>query len=213
MPHQVRDSEFKGADCFDGNVAGTTKKGEPGVQGLRSWPSSNKMKFLLASRYQIRWHPPEIVHRLPQGSLYVPCRLILRGRDSVPIQTDSWSCGANSAARFAAMLKNEVANYEAFKDREPTYGGFLWIPTIGANSELLQDYLREQTNLWSYSISQRCSLQFASQHEMNMDNCLAQRLGFVERFNSITTTVCRTFTDTWVSAPNSSLCYAGMFSE
>jgi hypothetical protein len=127
-----------------------------------------KKVFQIEGRFPVYAQPPSSVLRLPPGSRFVPYRLLLRGQRAVPIQRDTWSCGANSAARFSAMLENEVDDYETFKSREPTYGGFLGIPRIGANPEHLQDFLRYNTNLTSYKIGQRCSRRFAPQFEILM---------------------------------------------
>jgi hypothetical protein len=226
----------------------------------------------MESRYPVYRRRTDFVFDLPPGSLFVPYRLLVRGSDAVPLQSDLWSCGANSGARFAAMLKNEIRDYEAFKESEPVYGGFLGIPKIGVNPERMQDTLRRQTDLSSYIISQRCSRRFAPQfeilikslelghpalvlfmesgtlmhwvnivarnavtenwyfmdtnqkiymltggddelkHRMNMDNCAAQRFGFVERFNSVTTTDCAGFTYTRGSRPDYH-CQEGRISE
>jgi hypothetical protein len=178
----------------------------------------------------------------------VPIDRIILGSTIVPSQQDGWSCGLNSAARFSAMLGHPIADYKNFHSKGPNYGGFLFIPKIGANPGGIQNYLRGQDSLRHFSISQCCSRAFHVQweimvrslgigrpalvlvmnsgtllhwiniiarddrsgdwyymdtngevyrlpggddelkHWMNHGNCLAQKLTFVERFNTVTAT-------------------------
>ncbi len=187
------------------------------------------------------------LRRLPEGSLAVSEERLRDGKNRVPIQQDSWSCGVNSSARFAAMLGAPVENYHYYHALAPYYGGYLGIPRVGGNPEMLQDYLRSLPGLASFSISQRCTRVFHPQWEillkalsmgrpvlvlfmdsgtslhwvnvvarnsrsgnwyymetdvwelpggddalrnrMNNNNCAAQRFGYIERFNSISSTV------------------------
>lgn len=178
----------------------------------------------------------------------VPKHWLLRGMTLVPAQTLGWSCGINSAARFAAML-GQAVDYGDFVRRAPNYNVLGNI--IGGNAERLQNLLREHPKLEGSDISQRCTPTFDLQfdiinravelgrpamcllvqsgtdmhwvnvvgqyvtgdyvvldtngqlyrvpngspeihHMMRADDCWAQRMSFVSRYNSITCTeLCR----------------------
>ncbi len=109
---------------------------------------------------------PEYLQRQGNGVSMVPLHAMKAAQTLVPAQKDAWSCGINSAARFAAMLGKPIQNYEEFLCDAPYHGGFLWIPKIGVAAEGIQDYLRDQDTLNDFSISQRCSRTFASQWEI-----------------------------------------------
>ncbi len=166
----------------------------------------------------------------------------------VVVQDDDWSCGINSGARFAAMLRQSIKNWGPYKNAAPRYGGQFGIPHIGPNPEGLQNHLRNQSELANTDIHQVCNVRFGGiydalmdamhkgrpamvlfmtsptsmhwvclvgrnkttgnwyylntcktlyeipggdeelKHMMNMDNCMAQRLNFVERFNCVVST-------------------------
>ena len=61
----------------------------------------------------------------------VPLNLLAHARSVVPPQQDTWSCGINSAARFAAMIRQTLVSYNVFHGKAPSYGGTLFIPRIG----------------------------------------------------------------------------------
>ena len=169
---------------------------------------------------------------------------VAQARDLVPRQKENWSCGVNSGARFAAMMRQSIKHYRAYVDGAPRYGGI-----VGPNPEGLQNHLRHQSELAGTDIHQVCDRRFhgiweslvcsvlgkgrpamvlfmnseTSLHwvcilgrlrgsdnwfymetdgsiweipggddelkqRMNMNNCWAQKLGFVERFNALVCT-------------------------
>jgi hypothetical protein len=201
----------------------------------------------LAGHVPHLWHPwPDYVAASARGTtcMVAPKRVhetIL----CVPQQTQSWTCGVNSAARFAAMLGQSIKHYHAYRNAAPKYGGGI-IPNIGPNPEGLKNHLCRQSELQGTQLEQKCHVRFHGvweamidsvnrgrpalallmnsqtqmhwvtlvgkidnnwwymdtnhrlyeipggdeemHHLMNMGNCWAQKLGFVERFNAIVAT-------------------------
>ena len=183
------------------------------------------------------------VYQQYNGHLMVePWRLQV-ARDRVPVQRETWTCGANSGARFAAMLGSPIVHYYAYMDGMPSYGGGLF-PRLGGNPEKLRDHLNNASELFGTETRQICNVKFGpiwqgfidslelhrpalallmnsetSMHWvtivgyvndkfwymntddaiyeipgedlhrwMNMGNCWAQKLNFVERYNSVVAT-------------------------
>lgn len=89
------------------------------------------------------------------------------GIELVPAQTESWTCGVNSGARFAAMLGQTILNYQHFMDTAPYYNAAIFFgPKIGPNPGRLQDHLRAQAELQGSDIGQRCTGNFQPQLEI-----------------------------------------------
>jgi hypothetical protein len=113
-----------------------------------------------------------ILHRLEhlgdalEDALTVPTELISLGSGAVPSQSDSWSCGVNSAARFAAMLGYPIKDYAHFLEHTPRYLGWGPFPKIGANPVGIQNYLRKHGNIPHLSIGQKCTKDFHSNWEI-----------------------------------------------
>ncbi len=93
----------------------------------------------------------------------------------VPIQNESWTCGVNSGARFAAMLRQTLKNYWPYVHGTPRYGGFLGIPDIGPNPEGLQNHLRNQSELSGTDIHQVCHVRFHGLWESFIDSVINKK--------------------------------------
>ena len=102
-----------------------------------------------------------------QDSYGVSMEYIVSGIQLLPAQTESWTCGVNSGARFAAMLGQTILNYQRFMDTAPYYNATIFFgPKIGPNPGRLQDHLRAQPELQGSDIGQRCTGNFQPQSEI-----------------------------------------------
>ena len=123
---------------------------------------------------QLPWVPLNITHWLHDlpNNIGVSEIFLQRGLYCIPEQAETWTCGVNSAARFASMLGQTIPNYQQFIDKAPAYkaGPF---PVVGPNAERLQDYLREQPRLAGSDIGQRCTVDFRPQKAI-IDKALSQ---------------------------------------
>lgn len=101
------------------------------------------------------------VHRQQNGCLMVEPWRVEVAQSRVPEQMETWTCGANSGARFAAMLGSPIVHYHDYMNGMPYYGGWIF-PRIGGNPESLQNHLRNASELHGTEIRQICNVRYHS---------------------------------------------------
>ena len=116
--------------------------------------------------------PPHRLQATWQNVTGVPLERVYFAISQIPEQDDEWSCGVNSAARFASMLGQSIRTYQRFRDVAPRYHLLAW--TVGGNPTKIQDYLRSQPELAGSDLSERRSTIFHPQWEIIIQ---AMRMG------------------------------------